>query len=485
MPNPSNRAFFEADIDLASVDKALETVNRRIVGVVGSNSNLDKTLKTLEDTYKKNASALLNFAKAHVDASSSMGMVLEAGTQIGQGFAQGGPVGGAIAGATVLIDQMTKAWERELKAQNDAIDAQYRATDAMAKQQHSLDDQIAALKKQLAGPETAAQAWARNQALIEAAEEKRWAAVFANNKTEERFLDGEIRKLKEIQQLENARFTQQAKGPPAPKASAISTTKPLSSDDLYGAGGDFAASEKARDEDLANAQEWADKHAAIDREMKLAQVKASADAYADELRMVREHDKLVEEERQRSIDAQNASLAAGMATSIGIATSATQQYLDDLITGQDHATEHLIANISRQAGQALIGHGTDLAGQAVVSALTPGLQPLAAAQAAGAAGLITAGVALGGLATGIEHVAAGGQIGQALPAPRSPSSAAASRASGGGSAGGGSLTINVTNGLVAPAPQDQGRGINNAMKALGLSAGQSQITSGGKQGPSR
>jgi hypothetical protein len=148
------------------------------------------------------------------------------------------------------------------------------------------------------------------------------------------------------------------------------------------------------------------------------------------------------------------SVATGTLSTL---TAGTQQYLDDVITGQENAEAALATMLMRTAGQALIGSGIDLGGRAVVSAFT-GLQPLAAAQGAAAAGLIASGVALGGTATGIEHMAAGGQIGRPLPDKSATDRGASPRSSRGGGDGG-PLVINISYGVGGPLPEDTAREI--------------------------
>jgi hypothetical protein len=150
------------------------------------------------------------------------------------------------------------------------------------------------------------------------------------------------------------------------------------------------------------------------------------------------------------------SVATGALSTL---TAGTQQYLDDVITGQENAEAALATMLMRTAGQALIGSGIDLGGRAVVSAFTPGLQPLAAAQGAAAAGLIASGVALGGTATGIEHMAAGGQIGRPLPDKKSATDRGASPRSSRGGGDGGPLVINISYGVGGPLPEDTAREI--------------------------
>jgi len=165
------------------------------------------------------------------------------------------------------------------------------------------------------------------------------------------------------------------------------------------------------------------------------------------------------EEMQQKWDDFYAGFAKLAGQGFGIAVNATQDYLDAVITGQENAEVLLAASIMRSAGQALVGHGVDLAGAAVVSAST-GLLPLAAAQSASAAGLIAGGIALGAGATGIEHIAAGGTVGKALPDDKATKDPGASPRSGSSGGSGGPLIVNVAYGAGGPLPEDIAREIH-------------------------
>lgn len=149
--------------------------------------------------------------------------------------------------------------------------------------------------------------------------------------------------------------------------------------------------------------------------------------------------------------------AAGvMNTSVGIAVAGIQQLTTDAITGQEHIAERFAALVMQQAGQSLISSGTELAGKAIVSGFS-GNAPIAAVQGTAAAGLIAAGVGLGGVAVGIEHMAAGGKIGQKIEKSGERDRGVAPRSSR--DRGGGPLVINVSYGVGGPLPEDTAREI--------------------------
>lgn len=109
------------------------------------------------------------------------------------------------------------------------------------------------------------------------------------------------------------------------------------------------------------------------------------------------------EARKQATKEFNEAVAGYAQQSASIVAGASQQLVADLIGHQEHALERFGITIMAQAGQSLISNGIQLIGEATKSALTGDL-PLAALQGAGAAGLIGAGVGLGGAAAGISSL---------------------------------------------------------------------------------
>jgi hypothetical protein len=231
------------------------------------------------------------------------------------------------------------------------------------------------------------------------------------------------------------------------------------------------AEQKQIDDNLEQTQKWAQDRLAYDKSL------ADARARLREAEFQAEQEKL---KQQLALRKQFASEA------LGIGVSASQELLDAVITGQDHALEHFAAAIAKQAGTALIGHGMDAAagGIAMLSLGNPaGAVPLATGL-----GLIAGGVAMGGVATGIEHVAGGGTLFQKLPDRTAAGAATHSGINTGGggsrgSGGGGQTIVNIVNGaIVAPAPQDQGREVQRVLEARFRSSG---MGTNNTQGPRR
>ena len=147
-------------------------------------------------------------------------------------------------------------------------------------------------------------------------------------------------------------------------------------------------------------------------------------------------------------------------------SGATQDYIQMKIEGEKNAELLAGAALMQTAGQALVGHGINLAGQAVVSAFTPGLQPLAAAQGVASAALIGAGIGLGAGGASLSHIAAGGTVGKPLEDKKAAKDRGASPRSGSGGGGGsGGLVVNVSYGAGGPLPEDIAREIDKVVKS--------------------
>ena len=145
---------------------------------------------------------------------------------------------------------------------------------------------------------------------------------------------------------------------------------------------------------------------------------------------------------------------------------ATQDYIQMKIEGEKNAELLAGAALMKTAGQALVGHGINLAGQAVVSAFTPGLQPLAAAQGVASAALIGAGIGLGAGGASLSHIAAGGTVGKPIEDKKAAKDRGASPRSGSGGGGGsGGLVVNVSYGAGGPLPEDIAREIDKVVKS--------------------
>lgn len=237
---------------------------------------------------------------------------------------------------------------------------------------------------------------------------------------------------------------------------------------------DFKAMDKARRDADREAERAARLH-----ENRLATLKGTSiseqlafDTIATDMQMANldrlsKHEFMLLTARRNAVASFYDDLGGLAQQGFGVAIGASQDYIKARIEGDKLAEIHFATSIMAQAGQALIASGTKLGGEAIVSAFTPGLQPLAVAQAAAAAGLIGTGLSLGGVAAGLNHQAAGGTVGKAIPRDNDSRGrsdpGAPPRRSGGGS-GGATNVFNISFGVGGPLPEDIGRELAKQMR---------------------
>jgi hypothetical protein len=409
--------------------------------------------------------------------------MVAAGGQIAAAFGAGGPVGAAIVAGTVAVDAFSAsllkvegareaAFEKNFERQygnilrmakatqeiNDRIraldlDIMYVGVESddraiLLKQEESikLREQANALDNQ-AGDARRVMAWSERERMRGEAKQMEVRA----NKLEE-----EINKTIELKRARDGlKAPPRAGGRVATPSDAV---EPIFDEDSF----------ENTDNDVNARAREARKDAedrAYDARAKLAadRINAEIEAEKEKNQRIADNEEMFANMRYeqakaaRQKELEDQSQFVMQLTGIGV--SALQTYLDAKIKGEENAEALMAASLMRTAGNALIGHGINLAGAAVVSAGT-GLLPLAATQAAGAAGLIAGGVALGATATGIEHVAAGGTVGKAMTDRQSTRDPGASPRSGSISGSGGPMIINVAYGAGGPLPEDIAREIH-------------------------
>lgn len=169
-----------------------------------------------------------------------------------------------------------------------------------------------------------------------------------------------------------------------------------------------------------------------------------------------------EADEKKAIQDQLMQEYAGYAsTALGIATSASQQLIDDAIKGQENAAERFAISVFKQAGTALVGEGIKTTGAGIGQlAVTGGV--LGGQAVATGALLIGAGLGLGGIGSGIEAslgvgtVSPGPGVGVATDpgvAPRGASAVATGPAV---------VNVHFQYGL-GPAPEKMARDLASAM----------------------
>lgn len=172
--------------------------------------------------------------------------------------------------------------------------------------------------------------------------------------------------------------------------------------------------------------------------------------------------------KEKALQEQRMTMLQGYVEGItSTMVAGTQTFIDDVITGQEHATERFISFIMKQAGQSLIGSGIKLMGEGIANTALG--NPMGIGQTVIATSLIGSGVALGGIATGITHAAAGGEFGKPPPANSTSGGGAdmAARARparpGTAGAGGTNLTI-IYGGLSGPSADDGARALGKGLE---------------------
>ena len=214
--------------------------------------------------------------------------------------------------------------------------------------------------------------------------------------------------------------------------------------------------------------EWAvtqDSLAKDDIERARTVAETIRDIKAEVRRQDVENAKLVAAEEKAVRDKQVAETQSYALTTIGIGVSASQSFIDALITGQDHATEHFIANVARQTGSALIGYGTQSIAAGIASAANPFTAAAAPGEFAAGAALIAGGIALGAVGTGIETAIGGGGSGTSTAGARSAAATDPGIPSAGGTtAASGPAVININFEYgVGPTPEKMARDVAQAI----------------------
>jgi len=506
----------QAKTTIADVEKRMEAAAKP-AGVFGlSIANIGQQTKDMAGKLGPAAAAISSVSASLGAAGGEAGKLVAAGGQIVAAFGAGGPVGAAIVATTTVVDVFSKhlldvekareaAFEKNFDKQNANLLAIYKHT-------QSLNDELRTLQKELRNvgktSDEVAEADLRTEAQAKRTEARRLQNVAISPlevsgaeriesrkkakalETDADRLDSLLIERIKLRQLIEVDANEKAAAADAKARAEREAAELKSFRDRIAAAIKFQEEYSIHVGDPATAEmQGSFSQAGIRDRMRRFQAERAAesrqaaiDALGDEdiltggNRESMVFDIITEDGMTRQIDIQKNGLdiiaqindeyrkqeLAAQSQFVmqwtGIGVDALQTYLDAKIKGEENAEALMAASLMRTAGQALIGHGINLAGAAVVSAGT-GLLPVAAAQAAGAAGLIAGGVALGATATGIEHVSAGGTIGKPLDDKATRDPGASPRSSGGGGSGG-PLIVNVAYGAGGPLPEDIAREIH-------------------------
>jgi hypothetical protein len=205
-------------------------------------------------------------------------------------------------------------------------------------------------------------------------------------------------------------------------------------------------------------------------------LKAARDLERDKAKDQKSADRARERENKKTLDAiakaekKHAEEQAQYATqAVSIVAGASTQLVSDMVSGQEQALERFGLSIMAQAGQALVSYGVQAIGRGVLEASNPITAPLAPASFAAGAGLVSAGVGLGGVAGGVGSLM--GNTGGGSDDKRSRRDPGASPRRGGGGGDGGPVVLNLTYGAAGPLPEDTARLISRELRTGAKRAG--------------
>ena len=488
----------QANAELAKVDQAAVSVvgneqklateiNKATAAIKEQGKAATTTAEatqTLQQRIGKAAEGLSKQAAAISLVSSSMegmggqiGKVVAGAGQMAAAFGAGGPFAALLVGGIGAVDAFSSHLATLNRQQDDFIAKTYGPVEAAAAQLHKAERDLSDIRRDAAGPETVKQAAARVQAEIDAVNvqvadvikarnamkvsaEEEYFAERARFEQQRKILEKTVTILEQKQLLETGKAA--AAGMPAKKkdGGAVSP-EAMEESELYEKSRMWL--QRMRDEGTAhklkNEADAREKLLRMKEEATQEAQRMDAEATQEAQRQANKRVLIAEEEARLKKEAaqQNAMYAT---QALGIVGSATQQYLDMRIQGEKHAEQAFATSIMGQAGQALVSYGVQAFGRGVLEASSPVTAAFAPASFVASAALIGGGLALGGVATGVTHVAAGGKIGSEIPDDKAAKKdRGASPGRGGDGDGGGSLVVNVSYGAGGPLPEDTAREI--------------------------
>jgi len=449
------------------------------------------------------AAAISGVASALGQTNGEAGKALAAVGQVTAAFAAGGPFGAALAAGVFAVDALTNAWEKELKAQNAAIELEYGTVTKVFDDVRKLREENAKIERSIM-PAAWQQSAARKEALQSIDDEIK--------KTQEKkqvTRDQAVAVRQEVQALQELREELQKQFDLQDKAARVAEQTRASEEFLRQRRAEAEekrrkAQERWQEQQRKAAESWAAFNAKIEQQRiddederirregrkgamslalpmgdggligpefgsaagQLSQYNKQAElsvALAEDWRLAWA---MAANDVAQSMGGANAVILGAVETGV----AGIQQLTDDLITGEEHATERFAALVMQQAGQSLISYGTQAIGRGLFQLSDPFTAPLAPASFAAGGALIAGGIALGGAATGVMHMAQGGTIGSPIPAANSTTGgggdlgARARPARPGGGAGGGTNLTIIYGGLSGPSADDGARAMTRGLE---------------------
>lgn len=484
-------ATFQVMVDARQAQTEIASLRTATATAGGSFDGLSKSIGGLGQSAARGAGAVNQLGAVMGQAGGKASQLLGLTGNLAGSFASGGPLGLAMAATAIGIGLAADSFDlfgakakkvaeesakhfAGLRAEIDGIALQRQAlqsgvsTDRL-RQQSIVSDAERAARSAVAAAggaglmETVAASEARGDA-VPVQMRKRYDEAIAAAKeygmqhaklTQSILLDEETlasAKTKSIFARQLAEVNAPAK---AAKAQRVSV------DVDFGDVVDKIKAKRAKDMATADlAQEKADK-LRIDAAEDMA--KRLSDIHSDQIDRRIALEKWAANEAAEIAEKDRAFREGIARESLGILTSATTSFVDDMVTGQKDAALNFGIAIMRMAGQSMIAHGINaMAGGISTAAL------VAAIPTAGASGIITGGlliaggVALGGVAAGLGSMA-GGAGASTATATREPGvnrGRSSSRSSGGRSSGGGGASYVFNYGVAGPQADETARTIS-------------------------
>lgn len=388
-----------------------------------------------------------------------IGKAVAGAGQVAAAFGAGGPLAAGFVAGMFAVDAFTRALQNMNAAQDAAIAKQFAATDGVYAR--VIRSRAESDRMRLAAMTEEQRLMLRQTELIKQKSEAEQAAARLGGS----FYDDQRKAHENEAKALNEEIILIGQLVLKKKMDAEETKKLLASPKKVVA--------KQEAQDVIDVDEWlmlqrgqlmaeASENRARAAQEEIDQAASTSKALAMQAREAQEERYAIEFEgwqKRRDLEKQQQEMVAGITEQYaGRLAGIGQNLVADLVAQREHAFERAALTIAAEAGQVLIGEGVKLAGFAVTSALTGNL-PVAAAQGAGSAGLIAAGVGLGGAAMGLGGLLAPPDVLPPEP-PRQTGSGA------GGGIGGGNITV-VYGGASGPSAD---MGAQNTTIAQGLAA---------------
>ena len=471
----SDKAVFEATMDLRQVDAALQKTRADVDATVTANGRLATSMTKIEQGAKMvqqragtTAGAISGLTAATGENAGAMGKAVAGAGQLAGAWAAGGPMMAAVAGLGVALNLLQKHWDGVIEAQDKALKKAYEATDKATAVSRSVSDQLFAERQRANMASLTGSDRELAQLRFSLADEtkKALAQMASTDATIQKLGRNTLNNVNEIVQIRAKTLQIEGAAKDGLKKGAGGTNPLL--DDATLAPQDIQkrldaaqAITDASDQQIAAAREEEEKRSIAHwRSLDAARIASRKNA-----------DQVIDAMRMEDLEKQEAALAkirqgyesvyvGAVSGATSAATSSVQQYLDGIITGEEHAAEKALASFLRSTGGQLVGIGTKAIFEgAAISAnpFTPGAGlPMMGIGAAA----IAAGLAMGAGGAAIGHVSAGGQIGKPIADKGSAPERGVNqgRAGGGrGGSGGGQVVFINNYGVYGPSAEDSAR----------------------------